>query len=78
MEKFKDVVLFGDYFKEFIESVPTKARRKILVFLDVLKYLDVIPANYLKHIEGPQDFTRQEWISVVMHSEFSAFLTKER
>lgn len=52
MEKVREVVLFEDYFNEFVKSVPRKSRIKILAFIDVLEYLDVIPSNYLKHIEG--------------------------
>lgn len=52
MEKFREVVLFEDHFDEFIKTVPFKAKVKILTFIDVLEYLDIIPSNYLKHIEG--------------------------
>lgn len=52
MEKVREVVLFEDHFNEFVKSVPRKAKVKILAFIDVLEYIDVIPANYLKHIEG--------------------------
>lgn len=52
MEKVREVVLLEEYFNEFVKSVPRKARIKILAFIDVLEYLDVIPSNYLKHIEG--------------------------
>lgn len=45
MEKFREVVLFEDHFNEFIKTVPFKAKVKILTFIDVLEYLDIIPSN---------------------------------
>lgn len=44
--------MFEDHFNEFVKSVPRKTKIKILAFIDVLEYIDVIPADYLKHIEG--------------------------
>lgn len=50
--KVRQVITYGDYFLEFFKKQPPKVRDKIVKVLDIIEHLSVIPATYLKHIEG--------------------------
>ena len=52
MEKKRIVISYGGYFEDFLIEQTPKEQVKILQVLRLIEELDVIPANFLKHIEG--------------------------
>ncbi len=52
MEKFRTVIAYKDYFREFLRKLPEKIQDKIYKILDLIEYQRQIPVKYIKHIEG--------------------------
>ena len=50
--KFRTVVFYKHYFKEFFVKQRQKVKDKILWTLDVVELHQHIPDDYLKHLEG--------------------------
>ena len=51
-EKLRDILFFETYFEDFFVQQKPKVREKIIWTLELLQELPVIPAQYLKHING--------------------------
>ena len=51
-KKYREIVLFRNYFKDFFESQNEKVKNKIIWTLDLIIELPKIPETYLKHLEG--------------------------
>ena len=47
----REIIFYGDYFWDFYKKQSQKVRKKINWTIGLLKYLEVIPEKYLKHIE---------------------------
>ena len=47
----REIIFYGDYFWDFYKKQTQKVRKKINWTIGLLKYLEVIPEKYLKHIE---------------------------
>jgi len=52
VEERREVVAYKNAFNEFLNAQSQKVQERILFTLRILKTLEIIPANYLKHIEG--------------------------
>lgn len=52
MGKYRTIIVYEDYFEQFLDTQPQKIQAKILQILRVIEEVDVIPETYLKHIEG--------------------------
>jgi phage-related protein len=50
-KQIREVIFYGDYFWEFFYKQSRKVKDKITWTIGILKYLEVIPEKYLKHIE---------------------------
>ena len=50
-KQFREVIFYGEYFWEFYYKQSRKVKDKITWTIGLLKYLEVIPEKYLKHIE---------------------------
>jgi phage-related protein len=50
-KQFREVIFYGEYFWEFYYTQSRKVKDKITWTIGLLKYLEVIPEKYLKHIE---------------------------
>ena len=51
-EKLRDILFFESYFEDFFVHQKPKVKEKIIWTLELLQELPVIPAQYLKHIQG--------------------------
>ena len=51
-EKLRDILFFESYFEDFFVQQKPKVKEKIIWTLELLQELPVIPAQYLKHIQG--------------------------
>jgi phage-related protein len=47
----KEIIYYGDSFWDFYKKQSPKVKKKINWTIGLLKYLEVIPEKYLKHIE---------------------------
>jgi phage-related protein len=47
----REIIFYGDYFWDFYKKQSQKVRKKINWTIGLLKYHEVIPEKYLKHIE---------------------------
>ena len=47
----REVIFYGDFFWEFYYKQSLKVRKKITWTIGLLKHLEIIPQQYLKHIE---------------------------
>ena len=52
MEKIRSVYLFKNYFTDFYENQRQKVKEKIIWTFKLLETIQLIPEEYLKHIEG--------------------------
>lgn len=50
--KNRTVIVYGNYFEDFLAKQSQKEQIKILQVLRLIEEMDIIPSNYLKHIEG--------------------------
>ena len=50
-KQIREVIFYGDYFWDFFYKQSRKVKDKITWTIGLLKYLEVIPEKYLKHIE---------------------------
>jgi len=50
-KQIREVIFYGDYFWEFFHKQSRKVKNKITWTIGLLKYLEVIPEKYFKHIE---------------------------
>lgn len=48
----REVIVFGDEFWKFYNQQSFKVKKKILWTIRLIKDLERVPENYLKHIEG--------------------------
>jgi phage-related protein len=52
MIKIRNVVAYGNYFKDFVLQQPIKVQDKIYKIIEIIEYQQRIPEKYIKHIEG--------------------------
>lgn len=52
MKKHRTVIVYRNYFEEFLDLQTPKVQEKILQILRIIEEIDVIPTNHLRHIEG--------------------------
>lgn len=52
MNKKREVVAYKNHFEDFLKSQPIKIQNKIFKIIEAVEMLEMIPANYLKHISG--------------------------
>ncbi|MDM1530592.1 type II toxin-antitoxin system RelE/ParE family toxin [Myroides odoratimimus] len=50
--KIREVVMYKNYFNEFLSKQPLKVQMKIVKIIEAVEILDRIPSNYMKHIVG--------------------------
>ncbi|AJH16041.1 MULTISPECIES: type II toxin-antitoxin system RelE/ParE family toxin [Myroides] len=50
--KIREVVMYKNYFNEFLSKQPLKVQKKIVKIIEAVEILDRIPSNYMKHIVG--------------------------
>lgn len=59
----RKVILFGDYFKDFIGSLNVEVREKIDYVLDMLKIVKKLNSKFVKHIKDGLFELRVTWNS---------------
>jgi len=47
----REIIFYGDYFWDLYKNQSQKVKKKINWTIGLLRYLEVIPEKYLKHIE---------------------------
>jgi phage-related protein len=47
----REIIFYGDFFWDFYKKQSIKVKKKINWTIGLLKYLEVIPEKYLKHIK---------------------------
>jgi len=52
MEKIREIVVYKNYFEDFLTKQPVKVQDKIFKILDAIETLERIPTNYLRFIVG--------------------------
>ena len=52
MNKIREVVAYKNHFEDFLKSQPIKIQNKIFKVIEAVETIEMIPANYLKHISG--------------------------
>ena len=50
MNKIREVVAYKNYFEDFLKTQPIKIQNKIFKIIEAVETIEMIPANYLKHI----------------------------
>ncbi len=51
-EKYRQIILYKDYFSSFFEKQRQKVKDKIIWTFKLIETIQRIPTDYLKHIEG--------------------------
>jgi phage-related protein len=51
-KKFRTVVYFKEYFKDFFKLQTVNVKKKIIWTLELIEDLEKVPETYLKHITG--------------------------
>ena len=52
MKKIREVVIYKNYFTDFVKKLPLKVQDKIAKIITAIETLERVPANYLKHLDG--------------------------
>ena len=52
MGKIRTIIAYKNYFEDFLRSQPLKVQNKIFKILEIIEFQQMVPAKYLKHIEG--------------------------
>jgi phage-related protein len=52
MEKIREIVYYGPYFRTFLKSQPEKVQNKIFKVLEAIETIERIPKQYIKHLPG--------------------------
>jgi phage-related protein len=52
MIRFREVISYKHYFKDFLLGQPIKVQDKIFKIIEIIEYQQRIPEKYLKHIVG--------------------------
>lgn len=52
--KLRTVIAYKHYFIDFVKSLPEKLQDKIMKSILYVETQQMVPAKYLKHIEGTQ------------------------
>ena len=50
--KIREVVAYGNYFQDFLESLPVKVQNKVFKIIEAVEILQRVPQQYLKSISG--------------------------
>ena len=50
--KIREVVAYGNYFQDFLESLPVKVQNKVFKIIEAVEILKRVPQQYLKSISG--------------------------
>lgn len=53
-KKFRRVVYYKDYLRDFLNSQTTNVKKKVLWTLELIEDLEKVPETYLKHITGTE------------------------
>ncbi|MGB3196915.1 MAG: hypothetical protein WBB17_04240 [Saprospiraceae bacterium] len=51
-KKFRNVIYYKDYFKDFFSKQPIEVKKKIIWTLELIEDHALIPETYFKHITG--------------------------
>lgn len=51
-KKFRKVIYYKDYLREFLETQPSTVIKKILWTLELIEDIERVPESYLKHLTG--------------------------
>ncbi len=54
MGRYRNIIVYKDYFENFLNTQPPKVQRKILQILRVIEEVEVIPSNHIRHLEGTE------------------------
>lgn len=52
MGRYRRVIAYRKFFEDFLDEQSPKIQTKILQVLRIIEDVEIVPANYLKHIEG--------------------------
>jgi len=50
--KIREVVAYGPYFQDFLETLPVKVQNKVFKIIEAVEVLERVPRQYLKSISG--------------------------
>lgn len=53
-KKFRKVVYYKDYLRDFLKAQTTNVKRKIIWTLELIEDLEKVPETYLKHLTGTE------------------------
>lgn len=53
-KKFRKVIYYKDYFRNFLRIQPIPVKKKIIWTLELIEDLEKVPETYLKHISGTE------------------------
>jgi hypothetical protein len=48
--KIREVVAYGPYFQDFLNTLPVKVQNKIFKIIEAVEVLERVPSHYLKAI----------------------------
>jgi len=48
----RKITFYGNYFSKFYKKQDKKTRDKIDYVIDIIKYIERVPVQFLKHLEG--------------------------
>jgi len=54
------ITFYGNYFSKFYKKQNTKTRDKIDYVIDIIRFLDRVPIQFLKHLKGTNGLYENE------------------
>ncbi len=73
----REIVLYKHYFTDFYKSQDERTKKKIDYVLNIVRVMDKVPEQYLKHLEGTDGLYEARVKLASNIYRIVCFLTKE-
>ncbi len=74
----RNIRIYGKYFADFYAKQSKKVKDKIDYVLDIVKFMDRVPENFLKHLSGTDGLYEIKVSTTFKNIRILCFLIKDK
>jgi len=74
----RKIAFYGNYFSKFYEKQNNKTRDKIDYIIDIIRFVDRVPIQFLKYLEGTESLYEIRISTTLNKFGYSVFSMKGR